>query len=140
MHIPTSPTTYIDVLPFDEALEEGLRPHADYDVDKWLYVPNRYDEYRYILGTRGKKPVICIGINPSTADPTRLDPTLQSVERIATGNGFDGFMMLNVYAQRATVPTDLDKACNPILHRENLEGCELVSYPLIVGQQIHMQN
>ena len=26
------------------------------------------------------------------------------------------------------------------MHRENLEGCELVSYPLIVGQQIHMQN
>ena len=46
MHIPTSPTTYIDVLPFEEALREALIPHPDYEVKDWLYVPNRYDEYR----------------------------------------------------------------------------------------------
>ena len=59
------------------------------DVEKWLYVPNFYSEYRYILGTRGKKPLICIGINPSTAAPEALDPTLQSVNRIALSNGYD---------------------------------------------------
>ena len=35
MHIPTSPTTYIDVLPFDEALREALTPHPDYEVKDW---------------------------------------------------------------------------------------------------------
>ena len=122
MHIPTSPTTYIDVLPFEDALAEGLRPHPDYDVDKWLYVPNRYDEYRYILGTRGKKPVICIGINPSTAAPDNLDPTLKSAQRIAHANGYDSFLMFNVYAQRATRPDDMEKTRNEWLHNENMKA------------------
>lgn len=122
MHVPTSPTTYIDVLPFDDALAEGLRPHPDYNVEKWLYVPNRYDEYRYILGTRGKNPVICVGINPSTAAPDNLDPTLKSAQRIASANGFDSFLMFNVYAQRATRPDDMERERNEWLHAENMKA------------------
>ena len=124
MHIPTSPTTYIDVLPFGEALSEALRPHPDYEVNDWLYVPNRYDEYRYILGTRGKKPVICVGINPSTAAPNALDPTLKSAQRIALANGYDSFLMFNVYAQRATRPDDMEKTRNEWLHAENMKAFE----------------
>ncbi len=128
MHIPTSATTGIDVLPFDVALEEGLTPHPDYDVEKWLYIPNRYDEYRYILGTRGKNPLICVGINPSTAAPDRLDPTLQSAQRIALANGYDSFLMFNVYAQRATRPDDMEKECNAWLHGENMKAfCYLLT-------------
>ncbi len=37
---------------------------GDYDSEKWLYVPDFYTEYRYILGTKGQNPLICIGINP----------------------------------------------------------------------------
>ena len=124
MHIPTSPTTYIDVLPFDEALSEALRPHPDYEVNDWLYVPNRYDEYRYILGTRGKRPVICVGINPSTAAPNALDPTLKSAQRIALANGYDSFLMFNVYAQRATRPDDMERERNEWLHAENMKACQ----------------
>ncbi len=88
--------------------------------------PNFYSEYRYILGTRGKNPLICIGINPSTAKPDDLDNTLKSVERIALGNGFDSFIMFNVYAQRATNPDAMEKVCNPILHEENLKAFRYV--------------
>lgn len=72
---------------FDDALAAALRPSPDYDVSRWLYVPNHYSEYRYILGTRGRKPLICMGINPSTAAPDALDPTLQSASgsRFPTG-------------------------------------------------------
>ncbi len=122
MHIPTSPTTYIDVLPFDEALAEAIRPQAGYAVEDWLYVPCRYDEYRYILGTRGQKPVICVGINPSTAAPNDLDPTLKSAERIARTNGYDSFLMFNVYAQRATRPDDMERERNEWLHTENMKA------------------
>ena len=117
---PACPTQELDILPFAAA----LIPQAEstYDTEKWLYAPTTFLPYRYVLGVRGDRPLICIGINPSTADPSRLDPTLQSVERIARSNGFDGFMMMNVYPQRATVPTDLDRECNPLLHRENLEA------------------
>lgn len=122
MHIPSSTTGEIEVLSFDAALCRALRPSPDYDAEKWLYVPNAYSEYRYILGTRGEKPLICVGINPSTAAPDALDPTLQSAQRIALSNGYDSFLMFNVYAQRATRPDDMEKACNSFLHGENLRA------------------
>ena len=119
MHIPQGITQQLQLEHFAPALEEALRPSPDYDVARWLYVPNRYSEYRYILGTRGSCPLICVGINPSTAAPDALDPTLQSVERIALSNGYDSFLMFNVYAQRATRPDDMEPALNPALHAEN---------------------
>ena len=64
--------------------------------------------------------------DPSTAQPGDLDNTLKSVERIALGNGFDSFIMFNVYAQRATDPDAMEKNCNLQLHRENLEAFRYV--------------
>ena len=119
MHIPQGPTDSLTLLPFDAALADALQPSPDYDVARWLYVPNTYSEYRYILGSRGVQPLICVGINPSTAAPDALDPTLQSVERIAHSGGYDSFLMFNVYAQRATRPDDMEQTYNPILHAEN---------------------
>jgi len=119
MHIPALATTELELLPFDRALA-GSGARGDYDARRWLYVPDFYTEYRYILGTRGDKPLICIGINPSTARPDALDNTLKSVERIALHNGYDSFLMFNVYAQRATRPGDMERAFNPELHRENM--------------------
>ena len=132
MHIPSSTTGQIEVLPFDAALNAALRPAPDYDVSKWLYVPNAYSEYRYILGTRGEKPLICVGINPSTAAPDALDPTLQSTQRIALSNGYDSFLMFNVYAQRATRPDDMEKSCNAFLHSEN---CKAFAHLLSLSPQ-----
>lgn len=120
MHKPTVSTDEIEIQSFDEALAEALIPRDDYDVARWLYVPCRYGEYRYILGTRGSRPLICCGINPSTAAPDALDNTLRSVERIALNGGFDSFSMFNVYAQRATLPDDMDRQRNGRLHRENM--------------------
>ena len=126
MHIPSVTTDQLKLVTFRQALEAANTPSQEYDIEKWLYAPNFYSEYRYILGTRGKNPLICIGINPSTAEPDNLDNTLKSVERIALGNGFDSFIMFNVYAQRATSPDDMEKVCNPELHRENLEAFRYV--------------
>ena len=126
MHIPSGDTATLELIPFADALREANQPNPDYDTSRWLYAPNFYCDYRYILGTRGKKPLICIGINPSTAQPGCLDNTLKSVERIALGNGFDSFLMFNVYAQRATDPNAMERRCNPQLHRENMEAFRYV--------------
>lgn len=126
MHIPQGTTDQLTLVTFEEALAAANTPNPYYDVDEWLYAPNFYSEYRYILGTRGKNPLICIGINPSTAQPGDLDNTLKSVERIAIGNGFDSFIMFNVYAQRATDPDAMEMTCNLQLHRENLEAFRYV--------------
>ena len=126
MHIPQGTTDQLQLVTFEEALAAANTPNPYYDIDEWLYAPNFYSEYRYILGTRGKNPLICIGINPSTAEPGDLDNTLKSVERIALGNGFDSFIMFNVYAQRATDPDAMERTCNHLLHKENLEAFRYV--------------
>ena len=122
MHIPACDTSNLELEDFERALQAAQRPNSSYDISKWIYVPNYYSEYRYLLGTRGQKPLICVGINPSTAAPDALDNTLKSVERIALHNGFDSFLMFNVYAQRATNPDDMELTYNPRLHQENLKA------------------
>ena len=125
MHIPSGASQTIDILSFTDAL--ALSGHSgEYDAGRWIYVPDFYTEYRYILGTRGKDPLICIGINPSTAAPGDLDNTLKSVSRIAAGNGYDSWIMFNVYAQRATDPDDMDTVLNERLHRENMRAFEYI--------------
>ena len=131
MHIPSGNTCDIEVLTFADALASANTPCDEYDTGKWIYVPNFYSEYRYILGTRGENPLICVGINPSTAKPGELDNTLKSVQRIAHGNGFDSFLMFNVYAQRATRPDDMERQCNTQLHRQNMEAFR---YLLSIGK------
>ena len=127
MHIPSTDTKNIDIVGFDTALEEYENlANPNFSADDWLYIPPRYSDYRYILGTKGKKPLICVGINPSTAAPGDLDNTLKSVERIALANGFDSFIMFNVYAERATNPDDMDKSLNEYLHNENMKAFEYI--------------
>lgn len=97
-----------------------------YDQTKWIYVPDFYTDYRYILGTVGNNSLITIGINPSTAEPEKMDNTMKSVERIAMGNGFDSFIMFNVYAQRATDPNQMNKEINSMLHKENMQAFQWI--------------
>ena len=122
-HIPVSDTFHACVLSFEDAL---IPTAEDYDRSRWIYIPDHYSEYRYVLGTRGTRPLICIGINPSTAAPDRLDNTLKSAQRIALHNGYDSFIMFNVYAQRATLPDDMEKVLNPAMHRENMKAFDWI--------------
>ncbi|MCR5576174.1 MAG: DUF1643 domain-containing protein [Oscillospiraceae bacterium] len=121
MHIPSASCQALDIPDFETALALSGRGDA-YDRAKWIYVPDYYTEYRYILGTRGVDPLICIGVNPSTAEPGKLDNTLKSVQRIAAANGYDSFIMFNVCAQRATKPDDMDRELDPRLHRANMDA------------------
>lgn len=118
-HIPDRPVSELALLDFDTALRQKAE---GYDSKKWLYVPTVYEEYRYVLGTLGENSVICVGLNPSTARPDALDNTLKSVERVAHFNGYDSFLMMNLYAQRATRPKDMDKEHSYFLHQENLKA------------------
>lgn len=121
MHIPVSESQCISILTFEEA-REHREESTSYDRTKWIYIPDFYSEYRYLLGTVGDHPLITVGINPSTAEPEHLDNTLKSVSRIAQQNGFDSFLMFNVYAQRATNPDHMDSELNTVLHQENMRA------------------
>jgi len=117
-HVPKKRIAQVSLLGYEAACQAA--PGQPYDSRTWVYVPPYYDEYRYVLGTRGDRPLICVGLNPSTAAPGALDNTLKSVQRVALHNGFDSFLMMNLYAQRATRPGDMDREASDFLHRENL--------------------
>jgi len=87
----------------------------------WLYEKNRDNSARYILGEAGKRPLVCIGINPSTAEPNNLDRTLTNVKRFSELHGYDGWLMLNVYPQRATDPNGLHVEIDKKVHASNLK-------------------
>ena len=42
---------------------------GEYPGGVWYYEPHTYQPYRFVLGRVGRHPLVCIGINPSTAQP-----------------------------------------------------------------------
>ncbi len=92
--------------------------------NSWIYENTENNKARFILGEPGKKTLACIGVNPSTAEPNNLDNTLTCVRRFAYGFGYDSWIMLNLYPQRATCPDDLHDRCDFELHKENLRNLE----------------
>lgn len=83
------------------------------------------NEFRFSLTKEGNKKLVVFGVNPSTANEQTADLTITKVMGFADRNGFDGFIMLNLYPQRCTNPADLDKEINEELHRQNLEEIRL---------------
>lgn len=55
-----------------------------------------------------------IGLNPSTADESQLDPTLRRVRNFSRAWGYRSFVMLNLFAYRATRPVDMLKVEDPV--------------------------
>lgn len=84
------------------------------------------DEHvRYSLTNKGDNTLIVFGINPSTADKNKPDPTMRRVMGFAERYGFDSFVMLNVYPLRATNPAALPQECDAAIHTANIR--EIVS-------------
>jgi len=92
----------------------------------WIYHTDLNNSVRYTLGITGNNPLVCFGINPSTASPGNLDNTIRSVERLAFGNGFDSWIMLNLYPLRETNPDQLSKNIDRKLHKNNLLHIEKI--------------
>lgn len=79
----------------------------------WLYERTPDNSSRFVLGIDGANPLVCLGLNPSTAEPGHLDPTVSRVQEAARRNGFDGFIMLNVYPKRDTLPRQPARLVRP---------------------------
>lgn len=71
----------------------------------------RYDLWRIL---DGEGSVAFAGLNPSTADEQRNDPTVRRCIGFARSWGFGVFHMLNVFAYRATDPREMYQADDPI--------------------------
>ncbi len=72
--------------------------------------------YRYTLWRKfGNGPtLVSICCNPSTADETVNDPTVAGMVKRAKMWGFGKFVMLNLFAWRATDPRELKKTPLPV--------------------------
>lgn len=73
--------------------------------------------YRYVLSRswcRDSKRVLFVGLNPSTADATKDDPTIRRCIRFAADWGYGGFDIVNLFAWRSSDPTVLTSCVDPI--------------------------
>ena len=83
------------------------------------------EQCRYILGKKGKNTLICIGANPSVAESSECDATMNLLCAILENNGYDGFIMLNLYPLIATNPDELADFDEKI-HAKNLAKIKAV--------------
>jgi hypothetical protein len=86
------------------------------------------------------KPRICfVLLNPSTADASRLDPTVRRCAGFASGWGAGALEVTNLFALRATDPKDLRAAPEPIGegNDEAILAAALAADVVVCGWGIH---
>lgn len=74
-------------------------------------------QFRYLLWRHWTGPgalVLFVALNPSTADENLDDPTIRRCISFAKAWGATGFMVANLFALRATYPSDLLAHSAPI--------------------------
>ncbi len=62
----------------------------------------------------GEGRILFVGLNPSSADESRDDPTLRRCIGFARRWGYGGLLMANLFALRATRPQQLRAARDPV--------------------------
>ncbi len=88
--------------------------------------------YRYILSRNipsqpfPRPRVLFVMLNPSTADAERDDPTIRRCMGFARRWGHEGLYVANLYAYRATSPSDLWQAEDPVGPNNNLHIINLL--------------
>ena len=87
----------------------------------WIYITDKENKSRFALGIKGEKPLVCFGMNPSTAYPEDLDPTIRTVQRLVDRKGYDGWIMLNLYPQRDPDPNKLAENKEEWIFIQNLQ-------------------
>jgi hypothetical protein len=85
-----------------------------------LYITSSDNKASFALGELGARNLAVFGVNPSTATDQVFDQTIRRVEKYSHTHGFDGWLMLNLYPQRATDPKGLHAEVDLELHTENI--------------------
>ncbi|PIE84836.1 hypothetical protein CSA08_05130 [Candidatus Gracilibacteria bacterium] len=83
-------------------------------------------ENRFLLASKFnellKNPLMCIGLNPSTADENDDDQTTKRIRKIAENQKCDGWIMLNLYPKKSTDPENLkNEEFNEEISKKNIE-------------------
>lgn len=79
-----------------------------------VFSPCRTWRYSLQRSWSTSKRLVVIGLNPSTADESKDDPTIRRCIGFAKRWGCGGLLMLNLFAFRATDPRELRNVSDPI--------------------------
>ncbi len=95
---------------FNKTMQEFLllESGAEFSPDRI----HRYSLWR--IWDRGKPYAAFVGLNPSTADEQKNDPTVRRCINYARDWGYGGLIMLNIFAYRSTDPGNLYSASDPV--------------------------
>ena len=85
----------------------------------------KYRYYLYRIWDASKPYVMCIGLNPSTANSEDDDTTITNLCKLLPTYGYGGFYMTNLFAFISSNPDDLRSCPDPV--KENDKFLEVVS-------------
>lgn len=83
-------------------------------------IPSEYCSYRFALGKKGKNPLVVICMNPSAAKEISSDMTINRIIKVSRELEMDGWMVFNIYPERATDAKNMD-AFKQDLSTENIK-------------------
>ena len=109
--------------------------------NKYLAEFSSCEKYRYAwvdAWSKGK-PLMVIGLNPSTADENKTDPTIAKCVRLAKGWGYPGLIMCNLFAYRATDPEEMKKQKEPVGEKNDfyIRNCSLIADKVVAAWGNH---
>jgi hypothetical protein len=87
-----------------------------------IYQSTADDACRFALGRSGRRSLVVVGLNPSTATRDKSDPTAAKVERVARAHGYDAFVLVNLCPVRATYSRTLPATVDSRLLAANLRA------------------
>ena len=102
-----------------------------------IYQSTADDACRFALGRSGRRTLVVVGLNPSTATREKSDPTAAKVERVARAHGCDGFVLVNLCPVRVTDSRTLPATVDGKLLAANLRAiAEVVRAAVAIAEHL----
>ena len=86
-------------------------------------IPSEYCSFRFALGKQGQNPLVAICMNPFAARETLSDRTINRIINVSKELCMDGWMVFNLYPERATDATKMDVFQQELMDR-NIQEIE----------------
>ena len=90
---------------------EGQQPN--------FIIPQEYGKFRYALGRMGENPLVVVCMNPSAAKEDYSDMTVNRIIAASEKLNYDGWIIFNLYPERATDAKNLERIKEDVCKRNN---------------------
>ena len=103
----------------NEKVTTHICPYPKGDEPNYI-IPMEYRSYRFALGKDGRSPLIAICMNPSAAKEASSDHTINRIIKISKDLGMDGWIVFNLYPERATNSNQLGTFSQSLSDKNNI--------------------